>query len=225
LIFPYLNAFSVAKRSQKNQVEKILAENNLLADGKFDFNQEVTDSVLYEIEDKFEFLDERFQRDYIEQFFDEETKEKLPENGYWNLNPYFKKIRKTSRSQHRSSYTRIESADSIYKVEEYQYLVYQQDLINSVKINGDTFQLNYVMNQDFKLTLNNAQSVDFMPQIKELCDKYAGTTQQVENMSFEKDLGKYHVRVIFKSLQFSDYGSENIDYWMSDALFLIKEKN
>src|SRR5690606_23405396 len=136
LIFPYLNAFSVAKRSQKNQVEKILAENNLLADGKFDFNQEVTDSILYEIEDKFEFLDDRFQRAYIEQFFDEETKEKLPEKGYWNLNPYFKKIRKTSRSQHRSSYTRIESADSIYKVEEYQYLVYQQDLINSVKING-----------------------------------------------------------------------------------------
>lgn len=224
LVFPYFNAFSVAKRSQKNQVEKVLAENNLLTEGKFDFNQKVTDSVLYEIEDKFEFLDDRCQRDYIEQFFDEETKKKLPEKGYWNLNPYFKNIRKTSRFQSGSTYVQIQSADSLYKIEDYQYMVYQQDLINSIEINGDTFQLKHVMNKNFELTLNKEVSVDFMPMIEKLCSTHAGGNQNVENLFLEKDLGKYHIKVIFKSIQKSSYDPENEDYWMSDALFLIKER-
>jgi hypothetical protein len=39
LIFPYLNAFSVAKRSQKNELVKLLNENKLLDNGKIDFKK------------------------------------------------------------------------------------------------------------------------------------------------------------------------------------------
>src|SRR5690606_23567360 len=77
LIFPYLNAFSVAKRSQKNQLEKILTQNNLLKNGKIDFTKEVQDTVATEIADKFVFLNDRFQEDYLNSLLDEKEQEEF----------------------------------------------------------------------------------------------------------------------------------------------------
>src|SRR5690606_7571321 len=41
LTVPYLNTFSVAKRSQKTELQKVLHENNLLRDNHIDFTKKV----------------------------------------------------------------------------------------------------------------------------------------------------------------------------------------
>ncbi|MFA7688042.1 MAG: DUF4153 domain-containing protein [Moheibacter sp.] len=223
LVFPYLNTFSVAKRSQKNQLEQILIENELLKDGSINFSKVVADSVLYEIENKFEFLDDRFQRDYIENYFEESARKNLPGRGNWNLHSYFKNVENTTIPYARSEFLKLVSGQSFIETDGYQFIVLPDELAgDGAKLNGDQFLLN---NQDnnFKLSLNNAQSVDFLPLIEELFEPYKGSrnNRDVEKLFVETDLGTYHVKVHFKSIHRSD-GTEPI-YWFDDPLFLIKK--
>ena len=53
LIFPYVNAFSTAKRSQKTELQQILTKNQLLENGKINFEKAIQDSVAIEIANKF----------------------------------------------------------------------------------------------------------------------------------------------------------------------------
>ncbi len=74
LIFPYFNAFSVAKRSQKNELLKVLNQHQLIHNGKLDFQKKITDTVRNEIADKFEFLAERKQNEFLYTFLNKKTK-------------------------------------------------------------------------------------------------------------------------------------------------------
>ena len=65
MLFPYCNAFSVAKRSQKIELQQILAQNKLLENGKINFEKAIEDSTAVEIANKFEFLNKRKQSDFL----------------------------------------------------------------------------------------------------------------------------------------------------------------
>ena len=80
LIFPYLNTFSVAIRSQKKELKEVLVQNNLLENGNINFDKKVSDTVVDELSDKFKYLAERKQGDFLKHFLKKEDEKIIVKN-------------------------------------------------------------------------------------------------------------------------------------------------
>lgn len=232
LIFPYFNTFSVAKRSQMNELEKILTQNNLLKNGKIDFTKEIQDTVAYEIADKFEFLDDRHQKDYLNSLLDENSQEKY--QGYYaNLANGFSNRKYTSTgipAAAEAAYMNLTSKGGVYSIYEYQFMVAHQELENrTVALGNDSLKLIYSSSGDheYKLVLNNDETLDLIPLINEFFEKHktARNYQQLEEISVEGELGKYHVKVLFQSINRSELANGKFSYWYNNPIFLIKENS
>lgn len=226
LCFPYFNAFSVAKRSQKHELVKVLTESDLLKDGKIDFNQKISSKVLRELEDKFEFLDQRFQRDYLAEFFSEEMQDDLPKSRYWNLRSKFAEIEKGDENQRYSQFELRSALDS-YDIEGYQYaklLTYFGQ--KEIKIKEDVFVIAYDDSSSLKIELNEKDSVEFMPEIIALFEKYSDSLEtyvDVDDLFVEADLENYHIKLYFDSISRTNNSSKNGSYYINNILVLIKE--
>ena len=230
LIFPYFNTFSVAKRSQKFELEKILTENNLLVNGKIDFSKEVADTVVSEIDNKFEFLTERFQKEYLFGFLDQKTQNDYDEKTYWNLYEKFTHKKVTPHTYSRNYYNiNLAATGTVDSIGNYQYMIMNQDLTNNaIYLNNDSLRLHFYQNEKAKryiFKLNDKDSVDLLPEIDKIFEKYKGVNdyKKVDNLFVEKDLGKYRIKVYFKTLNKSQYGNEKPTYWFENQIILIKE--
>ncbi len=232
LIFPYFNTFSVAKRSQMNELEKILTQNNLLKNGKIDFTKEIQDTVAYEIADKFEFLHDRHQKDYLNSLLDENSQEKY--QGYYaNLANGFSNRKYTSTgipAAAEAAYMNLTSKGGVYSIYEYQFMVAHQEFENrTVALGNDSLKLIYSSSGDheYKLVLNNDETLDLIPLINEFFEKHktARNYQQLEEISVEGELGKYHVKVLFQSINRSELANGKFSYWYNNPIFLIKENS
>jgi hypothetical protein len=227
LLFPYLNTFSVAKRSQKHELEKILSEQHLLENGKINFNKTVSSDVAENITDKFEFLSQRFEYDYLDQFLNPKDKKAIKNEQTWYISALFKNVTETAETALTSSLELYNNA--LYcDISDYDYVVKEKDFGNDeMKLHQDHFTLKsiaYSQTPVFKLTLNSAQAVDFMPQIKGLFEKYQGRigNVQTDSLFVESDLGNYHVKVVFDNISQTTYKKE-VNYYFSEALFFLRE--
>lgn len=229
LIFPYLNAFSVAKNSQKNDLVRILIENNLLKDGKIDFSQEVKLTVVSQIEDKFDFLDNRNQRDYLTGFLSEKQLENLPKKNYryWNFRNEFKEVIKDEENpEYQANYIRLNNLKSVYETEDYDYIILSEKLNeDEVNLGEDKLKLDRTDTQ-FKLSLNHKETVDLQPQIQQFFDDYIqlSNNNDVEDLSIETQIGSYTIKIVFDSIHCSKYSGEG-SYWYSGMYFLIKKSS
>ncbi|REC46125.1 DUF4153 domain-containing protein [Chryseobacterium pennipullorum] len=240
LIFPYLNAFSVAKRSQKAELLNVLNQQQLLQDGKINFEKKVTDTVSREIADKIEFLAERKQTDFIFSFLDKKDQTTLAENiktgnfymiGF-NIQNRFANITRTSKTNHYEVERLIlQSEKQAINIESYQHLIsfskYNQD--EPQKLNDDQFTLTDELSKksSLKLTLNAKEEIDFGSQIIRLFKENTGKTGTVKvpEISMETDLGKYHVQLIFKQIIKEKDSYNNLDsIYFQDAFLLVKIK-
>lgn len=77
LLFPYLNAFSVAERSQKNELQKLLVEKNMLENGKLDFERKMEYKSFAEVADKVAFLSDRNALDVLSGYLSVEEHKNL----------------------------------------------------------------------------------------------------------------------------------------------------
>ena len=227
LIFPYLNAFSVAKRSQKNQLEKILDENNLLKNGKIDFTKEVPDSLTYEIADKFDFLQNRFQKDYLESYLDEKTKEEFKGGYYWSLPQKFTNRKYSGNSSSNTqTYLNLVSKGGVYSLGQYKYMIAHQELENSAVLLGkDTLEL-VNKTDEYKLVLNDKETLELIPLVNRIFEKYKYSKNYTEvgELSIEGSLGKFEVKIFFRSINRSEYNSGKFTYWFDNPIILLKEK-
>lgn len=229
LIFPYFNAFSVAKRSQKNELEKILNENNLLVNGKIDFTQEVPDTVAYEIADKFEFLHKRFEKDYVHNYLSEEMQKDFPNAYYWSLPQKFSKRIYTRKIQADKSYLNLVSKTSEYDLQGFDRLVILPDYQDTpVAIDSDSLRMIFKNGDspEYKLLLNQSDSLNFKGFLEETFKKYESEEpfQEIDEISFEGDLGKYRIKLIFKSINRSLYDENQSNYWYERPVILLKTK-
>ena len=107
LIFPYLNTFSVAIRSQKKELKEVLVQNNLLENGNINFDKKVSDTVVDELSDKFKYLAERKQGDFLKHFLKKEDEKIIVKNlekaDFWKI-----------RNEIRTLYTKIENTESTF---------------------------------------------------------------------------------------------------------------
>jgi hypothetical protein len=239
LIFPYLNAFSIAKRSQKNQLMTLLDKNKLLVNNKIDFQKKVSDTLVNEIADKFEFLAERKQKDFLLNLTAGKTHDLLAgdfENVRSSLisstlRNAFIHVNKTSGG---SEYERLvlDSESKVINIQGYQYLInfdsYNQQLKD---INGDTFlidsQTGVNNGKTIKVILNSEETVDFSPVIDKLFENNASHsgTIKMKEISMESDLGKYHIKIVFQNISrdSSPYNKQKTIFY-NNAVLLIKEK-
>jgi hypothetical protein len=229
LIFPYFNAFSVSKRSQKKELENILIANNLLKKGKINFNKPVIDTVAQDITNKFDFLDERFEKEYLANFLTDSIKAKkeFKDGDFWNHSAFFTNI-KTTTSKENTNYLNLVSKETHYAIGDYQYMVpvqfYQKP---EIKIKNDVFKIEETTGKKgfITITLNSKQKVDLTPQVEAIFKKYSNNAYTIEtdNLFIENSIGNYTLRINFSNLNKSDYSGE-VDYNFDNAFLLLKEK-
>lgn len=239
LISPYLNAFSVAKRSQKNELMKVLNDQRLLNNGKINFQKKITDTISTEIADKFEFLASRKQNEFLTNLLNAKDQKELTENIAngsfynirYNIQGKFTNVNKTSKmSAEQGERLVITPEKQSIEISSYQYLLhffrYDQEPQN---LNGDQFKIidELAEKSSLRLTLNSKDEVNFGPQIIKLFKENKGKKGMVQtpDLAMEADLGRYHVRLVFKRMIREKYPynkRENIYY--EDAYLLVKLK-
>lgn len=241
LIFPYLNTFSVAKRSQENQLLQILNENKLLDNKqKIDFSRRVVDSTATEIANKFEFLGKRNETESLLKLIDIKKQKDLAKEINQSKNSYslyyivkdqFSNIKKTDKST--SDYQRLEliSNQQIVDVSGYNYVFYFNRYNHSAKtIGNDTFEIfDRITDEEpqLKVILNSKEEADFSSLIKDLKTKYKGKIGKINlpEMAMEGDLEKYHLKISLGNLIIEKHKKNplpTIDF--ENAYLLIKKR-
>lgn len=236
LIFPYLNSFSVSKRSQKKELEKVLKMNHLLVNGKIDFQKKISSKLADEVSDKIAFLSIRKEQEFIYQFLDEKAKNKISKD---NQNKYEYDILNNARSlftnvdysiHNKIEFNRLELiADNNFKnIDGYSYICRLRNLNEEgVKLNNDTFYLKNKLfedNKEFSISLNSTEKADLMPQILKLLHNNQNGRIEVPQISLETDLGKYRVKILFENMVREKVSLEKENIYFDDALILIKER-
>ncbi|QBA23630.1 DUF4153 domain-containing protein [Chryseobacterium indologenes] len=239
LIFPYLNAFSVAKRSQKTELMNILNQHQLISADKINFQKKVTDTVRTEIANKFEFLAERKQGAFLSGLLNEKDQAELSENiekgSFYSINYSIQNkfsdvnvtVKNRAYEMNRLVLVREEKA---VEIGNYQYLIsfhrYSRD---PQQLNNDQFELTDQLTEksSLKLSLNDQEEVDFGPQIIKLFEENKNKTGNVKlpEIAMESDLGKYHVKLIFNEITKEKYSeNDTADIYYENVYILIKLK-
>ncbi|AYZ35978.1 DUF4153 domain-containing protein [Chryseobacterium indologenes] len=239
MIFPYINAFSVARRSQRTELLKVLTQQKLLDNGKINFEQKITDTIRNEIADKFQFLAERKQSEFILGLLDKKDRADLTKsieagNFYsirFTVEGKFTHVNTTTR---KDSYDTerlvIVSEQQAIKIDDYQYLLnvtgYNQD---PQKLNEDQFKIidKLTERSSFKLILNNKEEIEAGPEIMKLFQENKGKTGTVyvPDIKVEDDLGKYHIKLILKQVtKEKDFYNKRNNIYCGDVYILIKPK-
>ena len=131
LLFPFCNAFSVAKRSQKTELKNILTQNYLLENGKINFDKAVQDSIAIEISNKFEFLNKRKQSDFLLGYISAKETPKFREifneknyNTFTEIHSKFKNIKYKKASEKYELYAKLSISvrNFNYDISNYQQL-------------------------------------------------------------------------------------------------------
>ncbi len=235
LVFPYFNTFSVAKRSQKNELEKVLNENKLLQNGKIDFSKRVSSKVVDEVSDKIAFLTIRKEKEFVNQFLDEKAQRKIAKNEIYNrkyeingdVRSLFTNIDHTLKHQ---EFERLElvAENNFSAVSDYQYVAKLRDLrTGKLVLNGNTFTLNdqlYDNNKVFKLSMNSKETIDLFPQILKILGENRNGRIDVPEIAVKGDLGNYHFKIIFENLVREKVNSEKENIYFNDGFVLIREK-
>lgn len=222
LIFPFLNAFSVSKNSQKKELVKILTENNLLKDGKINFNQTVEYTLVNELKDKFVYLDKRNERDFLVSFLSAKDEEKALAKNFrsWNFTLKFDSVIYTTSSV-KSQYTSLQNLKNSYEVENFDQVISSHAISsNNFKINEDEFKFITDENQ-YKIVMNQKDSIDLMPKIEKLFEDRMNENNMVDDLSIDFELGKYKFKLAFNQITFSSYGDSGT-YFFNEMYLLVK---
>ena len=228
LVFPFLNSFSVAIRSQKNQLENILVSNNLLKEGTINFDKEISDTTMRSIVDKYEFLSIRNQQDYLNGFLPDTlvNKERYGKRIY--IGSYFNNISAVETENNR--YLNITNSTKLQTVADYDFVAFENQLVNeSLTLGTDKLEITkrlYGSDNEYSISLQTGEKVDLLPLINQLVKKYEHSEGQVivDDLSIETMLGNYTVKIVFD--QINRYNNNDANpYYFDNALVLIKIKD
>lgn len=235
LVFPYFNTFSVSKNSQKKELQEILVKNNLLENGKINFNQSVQDTIANEIANKFGFLNERKESKFLLNFISEKDQTNLGKTSdaekhltYSNVRSKFKNIRYNNEIKRGERYTRVSimTEEFTYDVKGYEQIfkVYNYDN-QDFGFDGNTFSLKG-FNGNLTLYYNN-KDIDLSPEILKIVKEYQNQEGEiiVPKISFIKEVGAYELKFLLEQIDYNRYAGERGTYFINnDILVLIKKK-
>lgn len=209
LVLPYFNAFSVAKRSQKQELIKLLEDNQLLNNGVIDFKKKISHDKAYEISDKVFFLSERDEKEWFYPYIPKEKLEGFKQ--YHSILPLFETVVMDDGTKQKDELMILESKQSGFSVEGYQYVLplqYGNDYTFNVK--EDTFRVfRYPTDDTIYIVLNNKETMDISALVLEKYQSHFSESKEenwVDSLFVEGKLGQYEVKVIFSRI--TKYGNE-----------------
>ncbi len=223
LMFPYFNAFSVSKRSQENELKQLLTENKLLVNGLIDFTAPIADSVKTDVEDKFEYLTERKDNEFIKSFLDAKTKKLVDKDNYW-YNGLFKNVKFTAANL--DNYIQIFTNKNTYDINNYNYFIKSENRGDiETTIGKDVIEITNTYNfknPTYEIKINE-EVKDIMPQIKAFCNNYKSASKdvQVDDLSFTFDFQNYQIKILFDSI---NWYKKDGNLTFEGATYLVKSK-
>lgn len=233
LIFPYFNAFSLSKRSQKTELQNILIQNNLLENGKINFEKTVQDSIAEEVSNKFAFLNNRKENELLLSYIPENSQKKFDsifKNNkfmvYSELKNQFKNVKYNKEAKLGDEYTRlsIRTRNMNYDITGYNQLFKVFNYNNeNIEFDGNTFNLNG-FNNGLKLYFNQ-ESIDLSPEIEKIVNQYKNRKNEVivDEISFTKTVGKYELKFLLDGIEYNKYEGDRGSYFINqDIIVLIK---
>lgn len=237
LIMPYFNTFSVAKRSQKNALMEIFNGNQLIKNGKINFDQEISGEIRKEIRDKIEFLHKRENINFIFNYTDNQLKNELLKINYdyqfsSNFVENFTNIKYNDAIEmHTNKRIYLNSDTKNYHIKNYDYLFVIDDNFygeQKFKIKEDTFGFTFkegYYSHTFEMTLNEKTTVNLEPKIKALFASYSfdDENKSIPEISIATDIKNYHLKIYFDQLSYYE-SNKNYYYVYNKAIILIKEK-
>jgi len=240
LIFPYLNAFSVAKRSQNTELKKILKDENLLKEGKINFEAKIPSQVSAEIADKFKFLAERKETDLLLNLLQKNQQIKFSNNV--EKGDFFG-IQKLIGSNFKNTYyspaiidasttqtTTLLVKNFSIPISEYQYL-FKADRYNKniFQFDSNTLELNIPQNNfssEISLTYNGTK-INLKNDLERLFKLYPAQGEiEVDNLFIDKKINNYEFKILLDSVIRSREPNGKISYWInSDSVLILVKKN
>ena len=230
LLFPGLNSFAIAKRSQKNQLEQILESNQLLHNGKILFDKKIPSEVAESISDKFEFLSIRDQKDYLMAYLPAKIAEEEKDSRKIYISSYFTNITRNPAKPSESRYLTLVNSNTFYKIDEYDYATLENNLLNGkATIGNDVFHLTkelYGTQPKYILRLASGENVDLLPIVEAKTNQYKAKngTILVDNLFIETDLGNYHIKINFNEINYLRYDGSDT-FYADQEIYLIKKKD
>lgn len=243
LIFPYVNAFSTAKRSQKTELKQILTKNQLLEKGKINFEKAIQDSVAIEIANKFQFLNERKQQAFLLNFIPEthfSKFKKILEKERYMVNSEIRisfqnTIKSKEVNAYKSDYQGVFSNKRNYDIQNYEKLIvfsntYIQNeeqlddyMLKTKPIKDGYFFSGYII--DLESPTKVTQSYDLTPFLKKQLEKDNADqlNTPIEEISTEFDLHQYHFKVYFSEI-INNKVSKKDNISVRDMVILVKKK-
>ena len=243
LIFPYVNAFSTAKRSQKTELQQILTKNQLLEKGKINFEKAIQDSVATEVANKFQFLNERKQQAFLLNFIPKthlsKFKKILEKERYMvnsEIRISFQNIIKSKEvNAYKSDYQGVFSNKRNYDIQNYEKLIVfsNTDIQNEEQLDDYILKTKpikdgYIFSGyiiDLESPTKVTQSYDLTPFLKKQLEKDNADqlSTPLEEISTEFDLHQYHFKVYFSEI-INNKVNKKDNISVRDMVILVKKK-
>ena len=229
LLFPFLNAFSVSVKSQKAELISLLNSEKLIENGKINFDKKISDSTANNILDKFEYLNERNEKPFLETLVPKNVQEKkeFKEGYFWNSSEYFSQITYAHDNNYQANLLTLRSSEGLIDIKGYDKALEITSLYKQ-SYDFDKMAIRMINENESSekiiIEINNS-SVDISPQINNLFaekGKRRGT-EDVEDLSITFELEKYSCKLIFSSIT-KDFKTKRIDLNYGTNWLLIKEK-
>ena len=239
LIFPYVNTFSTAKRSQKTELQQILTKNQLLENGKINFEKVIQDSVATEIADKFQFLNERKENDLLLSY--------IPENQQIKFKNIFEKDRylvnsevrmsfkktiyneKNNTQKNYSNFNSIFSNKRIYNSENCDFVINFQNNTNysHQEFDGVSLEIeNKIDKKTFTFTINKGNkkfTKDLRPFMENMLkNNSSGKPFNVEFISTDFNLENYRFKIYFNDLSEDNFQNRKNINTSGGIIFITK---
>ncbi|MGZ5272682.1 MAG: DUF4153 domain-containing protein [Kaistella sp.] len=236
LIFPYLNTFSVAKRSQKTELQNILSQNNLLENGKINFTKKISDRVAEEVSNKFDFLAKRNEKEFLFNFLTEKNQKLIAKNfnegNLWGMRSDFRNffknvqydISKKEPNPVQKNVTLIAKKFDA-DISDYRYLFKAYNYKNNTfEFDNNTVELKMPVSM-FKSELNliiNGQKVNLVPDLKNLFENYPNNGEiRVDDLFITKAIGDYEFKIMFDSVILSKTADTKDQFLINSESVLI----
>ena len=229
LLFPFLNAFSVSVKSQKAELISLLNSEKLIENGKINFDKKISDTTANNILDKFEYLNERNEKPFLETLVPKNVQEKkeFKEGYFWNSSEYFSQITYAHDNNYQANLLTLRSPEGLIDIKGYDKALEITSLYKQ-SYDFDKMAIRVINENESSekiiIEINNS-SVDISPQINNLFaekGKRRGT-EDVEDLSITFELEKYSCKLIFSSIT-KDFKTKRIDLNYGTNWLLIKEK-
>lgn len=230
LFFPYFNALSSSIRSQKNELQKVFAGNELLENGKINFDRSISDSVADDIADRLNYLYTREEQQYVFSFLKKEQQDALYDGDIVHSRSVQHQIKQLfhnvkAPAAKRQDLEEIQSKIQVFPVSGYEYAVPLQTASVGIKIGDDEMRLYndfYKTEPAIKLVLNGNESVDFYPALKNRLAQYSRHEIALPEISATHTVGNYEVKLFCAGA--SHHANGKVEIYPEKSMLLVRKR-